>query len=125
MGMGRYNQRHAPIPKESKMYPKVHPIWRGVGFALMILTPAMAYATTEILLAQNAISGWIQIPKDLIVQWQDPLILVKVLATIFLTLVFMAVLQFVFFLTMRLFAPPRYGPLDVPPVTYKGKSYKR
>jgi len=123
--MSKYNQRQAPLPKESKLYPKIHPIWRGVGFALMILTPAMAYATMEILMAQNAVAGWMQIPKDWIVQWQDPYILVKIGVTLILTLIFMAILQFIFFLVMRLFAPPRYGPLDVPPVTYKGRPYKR
>ena len=37
----------------------------------------------------------------------------------------MLILQFFYFLIMRLFAPSRYGPYDVPPVTYKGKPYKR
>jgi hypothetical protein len=53
------------------------------------------------------------------------MILVKVIATLVLTLVFLVILQFIYFVVMRMFAPPRYGPLDVPPVTYKGKPYKR
>jgi hypothetical protein len=121
----KYTQRQPPMSKDSKLNPKVHPIWRGVGFALMILAPLMAYAATELFLEANASANYIQFPKDLIVQWQDPLILVKVLMTLFLTLVFMIVLQFIYFIIMRLVAPPRYGPLDVPPVTYKGKPYKR
>jgi hypothetical protein len=121
----KYNQRQAPLPKESKLNPKVHPIWRGVGFALMIMAPIMAYATTELFLEANATSNWLTFPADLIVKWQDPLILVKVLMTLLLTLVFLIVLQFVYFIIMRLVAPPRYGPMDVPPVVYKGKPYKR
>ncbi len=124
--MAKYNQRQAPLPKDSKLYPKVHPIWRGIGFVLMILAPIMAYATTEIFLAQNAINYWVKIPDNLIVNWpQDPMILVKVISTLFFTLVFLIFLQFVYFLFMRLFAPPRYGPLDIPPVSYRGKPYKR
>ncbi len=135
----KYSQRQAPMSKDSKMFPKIHPIWRGVGFALMVLAPIMAYATSEILLADNANTGWMKIPTDLIVKCPnpdffgsilckfspDPMILVKIIATLVLTLVFLVILQFFYFIVMRLFAPPRYGPLDVPPVTYKGKPYKR
>ncbi len=124
--MSKYNQHQAPLPKESRLYPKIHPIWRGIGFALMILAPIMAYATTLIFLAENAKANWIQIPQNLIVNWpQDPLILVKAISTLFITIVFMIILQFIYFLIMRAFAPPRYGPYDVRPVTYKGKPYKR
>ena len=76
--MSRYNMRQAPLPKESRLYPKIHPIWRGIGFLLMILAPIMAYAITVEFFARNATANWIQIPPSLIVQWpQDPLILVK------------------------------------------------
>ncbi len=121
----KYSQRQAPLPKESKLNPKVHPIWRGVGFALMILAPIMAYAATLLFLEANATQNLIKWPEQLIVQWQDPLILVKVVVTLFLTVVFMIVLQLIYFIIMRIVAPPRYGPLDVPPVAYKGKAYKR
>ena len=124
--MSKYNQRQAPLPKESQMYPKIHPIWRGIGFLLMILAPIMAFAATQIFLAENATANWIQIPQKLIVDWpQDPLILVKIISTLAITLVFLIILQFIYFLIMRLVAPPRYGPYDVPPVAYKGKPYKR
>jgi hypothetical protein len=107
------------------MNRQIHPIWRGVGFALMILGPIMAYFTSLILLDENTKRGLLTIPADLIVKWQDPLILVKVLMTIFITLVIYAIFTFVYFIIARIFAPSRYGPLDVPPVTYRGKSYRR
>jgi hypothetical protein len=121
----KYSQRLPPMSKDTKQFPKVHPIWRGIGFLLMILAPVMAYATTLLFLDGNATANWVKIPTELIVKWQDPLILVKVIVTLFLTLVFMIVLQFVYFIIMRIVAPPRYGPLDVKPVAYKGKPYKR
>jgi hypothetical protein len=125
--MGKYSTRQTSNAKDrpSKLYPKVHPVWRGVGFALMIIAPLMAYATTELLLLDNTIRNYFPIPQNLVVQWQDPLILIKIIATIFLSIVFFALLQMIYFVIMRMFAPPRYGPLDVPPPTYKGKPYKR
>ena len=124
--MSKYNQRQAPLSKDLQMYPKIHPIWRGIGFLLMIMAPIMAFAATQIFLVENAKANWVQIPPSFIVEWpQDPLILVKVISTLFISLVFMIILQFVYFVIMRLIAPPRYGPYDVPPVAYKGKPYKR
>jgi hypothetical protein len=107
------------------MTPKVHPIWRGVGFVMMIMSPLMAYGMMELFIAENAVRNLIVFPKSWIVQWQDPLILIKIIGTIFLSLVIMMVLQLVVFILMRLLAPPRYGPLDVPPTAFKGKSHKR
>jgi hypothetical protein len=125
--MGKYSTRQTSNAKDrpSKLYPKVHPVWRGVGFALMIIAPLMAYATTELLLLDNTTRNYFPIPQNLVVQWQDPLILIKIIATIFLSIVFFALLQMIYFVIMRMFAPPRYGPLDVPPPTYKVKPYKR
>jgi hypothetical protein len=125
--MGKYSTRQTSNAKDrpSKLYPKVHPVWRGVGFALMIVAPLMAYATVELLLSDSRTRAWFPLPEKLIVQWQDPLILIKIIATLFLALVFFAILQMVYFIIMRLFAPSRYGPLDVPPQSYKGKPYKR
>ena len=125
--MGKYSVRQTQAQRDrpSKLNPKIHPIWRGVGFALMIIAPLMAYATTEILLAENAAKYWIKIPTELIVKWQDPYILVKVISTLFISLIFLSILQLFYFIIMRIFAPSRYGPLDVPPITYKGKQYKR
>jgi len=125
--MGKYAPRQSGNVNDrpSRLNPKVHPIWRGVGFALMIIAPLMAYATTELILIENASRNFLMIPASLIVQWQDPLILVKVIGTLFLSLVFLAVTQMIFFIIMRTFAPSRYGPLDVPPASFKGKPYKR
>jgi len=125
--MGKYAPRQSGNVNDrpSRLNPKVHPIWRGVGFALMIIAPLMAYATTELILAENLKRNFLMIPVSLVVQWQDPLILVKIIGTLFLSLVFLAMLQMVFFIIMRTFAPARYGPLDVPPASFKGKPYKR
>lgn len=125
--MGKYAPRQSGNVNDrpSRLNPKIHPIWRGVGFALIIIAPLMAYATTELLFAENLTRGWISFPPNWLVQWQDPYILIQAVGTLVLAMVFMAILQMVFFIIMRIFAPPRYGPLDVPPVSFKGKPYKR
>jgi hypothetical protein len=124
--MAKYGSRQSQNSnRPSKLNPKVHPIWRGVGFVLMVLSPIMAYATMELFMIENAAKHLIMIPNQLIVAWQDPYVLVKVIGTLFLTLIYLVAFQLVYFIIMRIFAPPRYGPLDVPPITYKGKQYKR
>lgn len=122
--MGKSNRHSGPI-KDSWMNRKIHPIWRGVGFAFMILAPIVAFATAEILMDENARTGLVKIPQNIIVQWQDPLILAKLILALAITLLIYAILSLIYFLIVRLLGPSRYRPTDVPPVAYKGKSYKR
>lgn len=106
---------------------QVHPIWRGVGFALMILTPVLAYAAATLLIEQNKIHRWVAIPPELLIkQWPgDPLIAVKAILTLVLIVLIGAFFTMVTFVLYSAFGPPRYGPFDVPPVTYRGKRYRR
>jgi hypothetical protein len=124
--MSRYNSRQGQRPLEpSYMNRKIHPVWRGVGFALMVLGPVIGYFTALMLLEENGRMRWVDIPANLLVQWQDPLILVKILMTIFISLIIYAFFTFLYFIIARIFAPSRYGPHDVPPIKYKGKPYRR
>jgi hypothetical protein len=123
--MGKSGMRHVSPLKESWLNRKIHPIWRGVGFALMILAPIIAYGIALILLEENFKTGMVSIPPSLVVQWQDPYILVKLIITVFVTMVLYALLTMIYFLISSLIGPSRYGPTDVPPVAYKGKAYKR
>jgi hypothetical protein len=45
--------------------------------------------------------------------------------TVALMVILYALLTFFSLLIFSVFAPPRYGPLDVPPVKYSGRPYKR
>lgn len=103
----------------------VHPIWRGVGFGLMILTPILGYFGAMLLLQENARRGWIAIPRDLLVPMADPLLLVKAVLTLLVMFVIFAFFQLITFLVYRIFAPSRYGPTDVPPVSYRGRRRSR
>lgn len=115
--MSKYNTHRASSKdRESMMNPRVHPIWRGIGFAFMILAPIMSYLLVDMFITENARMNWIVFPANFIVkQWpQDPLILVKGIGILVLSIIMLSILQLVYFIIMRFIAPPRYGPLDVP-----------
>ncbi len=108
----------------SKTHP-IHPIWRGIGFALIVLTPIMGFATSIILLEQNNKNRWYPVPGDLIVAGRDPYLLIKILITLVISLLIFLIFQILTFFIFRVTGPSRYGPTDVPPVRYTGKKFKR
>lgn len=124
---GAYQREASREEREARR--QVHPIWRGVGFALIILIPILSYAATEVILQQNAMNQWFPMPFDLVAKRGDflyngdPWLYFKIILTITIMLVLYAVLTMVTFIINSLFAPPRYGPLDAPPI--KAKVRKR
>jgi hypothetical protein len=109
--------------------PKVHPIWRGVGFVMMILIPIVSYAATEVLIQQNTKAPFFPWPTDLIARPGDflyngdPLLYFKILITITFMLILYALFTLITFLLNSAFGSPRYGPYDLPPI--KGRVRKR
>jgi hypothetical protein len=96
---------------------RVNAIWSGIGFVMMVLIPLMAYAIAVMLLDANQQNRWTAIPKELVVKWQyDPYILIKILLTIVFAIILFGFYTFITSIFYRIFAPPRYGPLDAPPV---------
>ncbi len=75
---------------------ETHPIWRGVGFAFIILIPIMAYAGMDVLLKQNATHNWFPLPVDLMAKpgellyalIPDPLLYIKVALFVFIAFLF-------------------------------------
>jgi len=121
--MTKYSQYRARNEKPREKV--VHPVWRGVGWGLMILTPILAYSGALVLLSENQKQGWFQIPSDLIATGSDPLLYVKALLTVTLILLLGFLFTLITFILYRMFGPARYGPYDVPPAHYRGKRYKR
>jgi hypothetical protein len=121
--MGKYNtytrREMAPAKRD------VHPIWRGIGFILIILTPIMAYACALVLIDENTKQGWVRISRDMLSPYLDPLLYVKIGLTLGLMVIIYGIFSMLTFVLYRFMGPPRYGPLDVPPVSYRGKTYKR
>jgi len=104
---------------------RTHPIWRGVGFALLVLAPVMGYAASVLFLDLNNKNRWVPIPGDLLIAAKDPFLLLKLILTLVFALIIFLIFQLLTFFIYRVAGPSRYGPLDVPPVKYKGKRYKR
>lgn len=105
---------------------EIHPIWRGVGFVLMILTPVLAYAATIVLMDANRVKGWVRIPRELIMQgWGDPYLLVKLIMIVLFSIVIYGLFSFITFIIYGAFGAPRYGPYDVPQKQFSGKQNRR
>jgi hypothetical protein len=104
---------------------EIHPIWRGVGFAMIILIPLLSYIGTLIIIEENAKQGWFAIPRDLISKYIEPYLYVKIILTIVLIFVFSSIFLFITGLINRILAPPRYGVYDVPPQSFRGKKKSR
>jgi hypothetical protein len=121
--MGKYDSytAHRPQPKKRG----VHPIWRGVGFILIILIPVLSYVGMLLILQENAKSGWFSIPRDLISPYVEPYLYIKVIITVMLMFIFYAIFLFITALMNRMAAPPRYSVYDVPPQAFRGKKKSR
>ena len=104
---------------------RVHPIWRGIGFALLILTPFMGFAASALFLKLNNENQWFTIPRDLLIAGKDPYLIVKIIMTIVFAMLIYLLFQIFTFFIYKVAGPSRYGPLDVPPVRFRGKRYKR
>jgi hypothetical protein len=66
---------------------------------------------------QNASQHWFPIPADILTTLgSDPYIFVKLLIALVIVVAISAVLMLIFFLGNSMFGPPRYGPLDSPPL---------
>lgn len=123
--MGKYTSRVSQEPMRDRNR-QAHPIWRGVGFALMLLTPIIAIFGSIVLVNANSEQGWVAIPRDLIYRGGgDPLLYVKIIVGIAIFLLVTVFFQLITFILYSAFGPSRYGPLDVPPVAYKGPKKSR
>ena len=124
--MPKYKSYEAHKQEEyRKAREEIHPIWRGVGFILIVLTPILGYFSALVLIDENSKQGWYTIPQDFLYHGADSLLYVKIGLTIVLAFLIYFILQFITFILFKLFGPSRYGPYDVPPVVYKGKKHSR
>lgn len=107
---------------------RIHPVWRGVGFGLMILIPVISYAAMEVLLKQS----WFPIPVDLLAVpgqflyrfFPDPLINIKVMVFVaFLFVLYVVFMLFSFFISSLFGVSKRSDPYYVPPVQRSRRRY--
>ncbi|HSM23831.1 MAG TPA: hypothetical protein VK856_03120 [Anaerolineaceae bacterium] len=116
-GYDNYEQKR-PVT-DTKIH--VHPIWRGIGFALLIFAPIMGYFSSIMLIDLNKEYRWLPIPKDLLISGSDPYLLIKIILTIVIAFLIFLLFQLITFLIYRVAGPSKYGPTDVPRVAYRGK----
>lgn len=123
--MGKYSGRVVQEPLRDRNR-QAHPIWRGVGLILMLLTPVIAFFGSIALVDANAKEGWVAIPRDLLAKGMgDSLLYVKLIVGFVIFMVVTIFFRLITFVLYGAFGPSRYGPLDVPPVAYKGPKKSR
>jgi hypothetical protein len=138
--MGRYEMRRPPPKRQWE----IHPIWRGIGFLIILIIPVMAYAGADVLVKYGLERHW-PIPYQLVgsprlpnIIWEVPY-LIQILKPItgwtnlyanliiaFILVLFLAgIISLIYAFMYRIFGPPRYGPTDVPPPKHNPKPYRR
>ncbi len=122
--MGRDNI-YSSKPDLTAREKSIHPIWRGVGFGLVVILPIISYIAALLLIQANRTEHWFTIPVDLYSKGSDPYFTIKLVLTLIIFALFSIVFTTIFMLLYSIFGPSRYGPTDVPPVAAHFKKYKR
>jgi hypothetical protein len=117
-----YGHTHEPQRTTNK---EIHPIWRGVGFLLIFLIPALSYGASIVIFKENAVKHWFPIPAEIIAHGHDPLIYAKIILTIVLSLLIYSIFTLITSLVNHMFGASRIGPYDAPPVYRNGPSRRR
>jgi hypothetical protein len=116
--MGKYSRAYLhPQSRASQL--AAHPLWRGIGCILIIVVPIISFAAARLMVQANTNQGWIGIPAEMTGSFRIPFLGTVYFLDLAITLVFIiigfGILTIFYALMYRLFGPPRYGPLDVPP----------
>ena len=114
---------------------KIHPAWRGIGCALILLIPIMAWFTAEIILQYKLpIAIPYDLTKPITIKYihvaeidqifsvfnqyttAHNLIGAKFFLAVILMIIGFGVLSLIYAMMYKAAGPPRYGPFDVPPI---------
>lgn len=140
--MGKYSSYSRPKPRPQQQ--GVHPVMRGIGCILMVIVPILAYAIAMLLVNYGVSRGW-PIPPDWLGTPTIPPLLrslqgldtilhfienqynleANLVFAIVITVVIGGIMAIIYGYIYSIFGPPRYGPLDEPPIRVKVKRYKR
>lgn len=123
--MGKHSVRQVAPP--SRPYV-VHPVWRGIGCLLTLIAPFVAIAAADLLVKMNLEKGWFPIPRDMLRPYTLPVVnytLDNAIATLItaglLLLLGFALMIILYSIIYSLMGPPRYSPIDSPPI--RGKKH--
>jgi hypothetical protein len=130
--MGFSSARYDRKPTERRW--KVHPIWRGIGCVLLLFVPFLSFIIARFFMASVKILPLpVELLKPVIFSYNGTDSIDRILYRIndflngrllygelFFTIIFMVLgfglLSIIYGVLYRLFGPPRYGPLDAPPM---------
>jgi hypothetical protein len=139
--MGKYNyfqKEQAPKKKE------IHPVWRGIGLIIMLITPIISVAASIVILDYGLSQNWpflsqlsgylrfgdvfyqIAFVRD-VANYISSIPYFRALALFFVgcMMIFSSAFAVINAILYRAFGPPRYGPTDAPAPRVKTKRYTR
>jgi hypothetical protein len=130
--MGKYSKYE--FRKVDSRPWEIHPVWRGIGCAMMVLIPIMAYAGAVLLVRANLENRWVPVPQEL-TGWVNfaplarlfpdmtPFLVglgriyyLDLLLTFALTLLGFGLLTTIYAFLHSASGGSRYGPTDAPPI---------
>lgn len=121
--MGRDSVRQVSPPPRPY---GVHPIWRGIGCLMILIAPFVAVAAANLLVDMNMEAGWLPVPGNMLRPYTLPIldytlehaIATAIVAGLLLLLGF-ALIMIVYAIMYSIMGPPRYSPIDSPPIRDK------
>lgn len=141
--MGKYSSynRQQARPRANG----VHPVMRGIGCVMFVLVPILSYGIAVLLVNYGYSHGWPIPPNWFGTPTIHPLLLklhglqpiwdflvlqnnliANLIFTIAIIVVIGGIMSIIYGYMYTIFGPPRYGPMDVPPIRgVKVKRYKR
>lgn len=123
---GKYNDYSSNKRQSTRDKESIHPIWRGVGFAMIVLIPIISYAGSVVLIQQNSIHGWLPLPTDILARPGEFLYSLIPDQLLYIKIMLMVALMFLFYLIFLLISSmmtsmfgfnSRNDPFYVPPPT--------
>ena len=139
--MSKYSKFERKTPQARY---KIHPIWAGIGFLMVIIVPIMAWAAATESVGLALKQGWpmmYEFPRNLAlpdILYTLPMIgniagslssiaNFPAIATFFLIILVLLIgaLSFAYAMIYRVIGPPRYSSQDAPAQRVRTKKYRR
>ena len=141
--MGKYSS-YSRKKEAPRRQTGVHPVMRGIGCIMMVIVPIIAYGVALLLVDYGLRQNW-PIPRSwlghptippflLTLQGLRPILdflavqnnlIATLVFTVVIIIVIGSLMSILYGYVYTLFGPPRYGPMDAPPIRVKVKRYKR
>lgn len=118
-----YTQWRRPKAKERQW--RIHPVWRGIGCLMIVLIPLLSYGLAHLAVEANREQGWVAIPIDLLGPTAYPYLYAKLALAVLIAVVIFALYTIFYIVVYQVMGPPRYGPLDAPPVRRRPRRRSR